>query len=194
MAPKSSNSKRKTPQDLHFKSGSIVEVSSDDEGFRGSWYVGTIIRRASSKNGNKYEVQYEKLFDDDAGKKPLREILDFVQLRPVPPREKKRKFKFGERVDAYHNDGWWEGSITEECEDGKFAVFFRGTREQIVFGEEDLRLHREWENGEWQPPLEGVQEEKEEEEVKEREKKDEAKDEVVSFALLNTSLLFCGTS
>lgn len=77
---------------------------------------------------------------------------------------------------------------------GSLLCFFRGTREQIVFGEEDLRLHREWENGEWQPPLEGVQEEKEEEEVKEREKKDEAKDEVVSFALLNTSLLFCGTS
>ncbi|KAF2307317.1 hypothetical protein GH714_026323 [Hevea brasiliensis] len=183
MAPKSSNSKCKTPQDLHFKPGSIVEISSDDDGFRGSWYVGTIIRRASTKNPNKYLVQYEKLFNDKAGKKPLREILDLVQLRPVAPREKQRKFKFGEKVDAYHNDGWWEGSITEECEDGRFAVFFRGTREQIVFGEEDLRLHREWDNGEWQPSLERVQEEKQEEneeedEVKEEKKKDKLKEEV----------------
>ncbi|KAF2324038.1 hypothetical protein GH714_006318 [Hevea brasiliensis] len=106
MGPKCSNSKLKTPENLHFKPGSIVEISSDDDGFLGSWYVGTVIRRASR-------------------------------------------------------------AITEEREDGKFAVFFRGTREQIVFGEEDLRLHWEWNSGEWQPPLEGVQEQKEEEEVAE---------------------------
>ncbi|KDP23367.1 hypothetical protein JCGZ_23200 [Jatropha curcas] len=164
MASKANNSTPKTPQEPHLKAGSRVEISSDDDGFRGSWYEGTVVRRASSKNGNKYLVQYEKLFSDESGKKPLRETLDCVQLRPAAPREKKRKFKFGEKVDAYHNDGWWEGSITSEREDGRFAVFFRGTREQIVFEEEDLRLHREWVDGEWEPPLKEVQEENEKEE------------------------------
>lgn len=181
MASKSDNSKPTTPQPPHFKSGTRVEISSDDDGFRGSWYEGTVIRRASSKNPNKYLVQYEKLFNDESGKKPLRETLDFVQLRPVAPREKQRKFKFGEEVDAYHNDGWWEGSITSEREDGKFAVFFRGTREQIVFGEEALRLHREWVDGEWEPPLEEVQEEKEKEQelVEKKEETEKAMGNVV---------------
>ncbi|WCJ43077.1 agenet domain-containing protein [Euphorbia peplus] len=182
-----SNSKPQTPQKPQFKPGSLVEVSSDDDGFRGSWYIGKVIKRASSKNHDKYLVEYQKLFDDDAGEKPLQEILDWAQLRPLAPREKKRKFRFGEKVDAFHNDGWWEGSVTEERKNGKFAVFFRGTREQIVFGEQDLRLHREWVNGEWKPPLEDVQVHKKQkieevvavEEEEEEEDEDEEADEVV---------------
>ncbi|XP_015570333.1 protein AGENET DOMAIN (AGD)-CONTAINING P1 [Ricinus communis] len=164
MSPKSKTKPRTPPQHPHFKNGTVVEVSSDDDGFRGSWYTGKIIKRASSRSPNKYLIEYEKLFSDESGKNPLKEILDLAQLRPLAPREKKRRFRFGEKVDAYHNDGWWEGSITEECKDGKFAVFFRGTREQIVFGEEDLRLHREWVDDQWKPPLEdeSLKEEKEE--------------------------------
>ncbi|XP_050223493.1 protein AGENET DOMAIN (AGD)-CONTAINING P1 [Mercurialis annua] len=154
----SSKSKKSTPQKPthhpYFKAGAMVEASSDDDGFRGSWYIGKIVRRATTKDPNKFLVEYETLFRDEVGKNPLKEIYDVAQLRPLAPREKNRKFRFGEKVDAYHSDGWWEGSITEECEDGKFAVYFKGSKEQIVFGSEVLRLHREWVDGEWKPPLE----------------------------------------
>ncbi|XP_065853836.1 protein AGENET DOMAIN (AGD)-CONTAINING P1 isoform X2 [Euphorbia lathyris] len=187
MASNSNGSSHKTPQKPQFKSGTLVEVSSDDEGFRGSWYIGKVIKRASSKNPDEYLVEYQKLFEDEAGKKPLKENLEWAQLRPLAPKEKKRKFRFGEKVDAYHNDGWWEGSITNECDDGKFAVFFRGTREQIEFDEEDLRLHREWANGEWKPPLEGIQEEKKQKveetvTVKDEEEDDEESMDEVSLS------------
>jgi hypothetical protein len=58
-------------------------------------------------------------------------------------------------------------------------VFFRSTKEQIEFGEEDLRLHREWVNGAWKPTLEG----EEEEEVKEKE------NEVFFFSLFDKLFL-----
>lgn len=165
MAPKP----KATPPKSHpyFKPGTIVEISSDDPGFRGSWYAGTVVRRASAKEPAKFLVEYTHLFDDEAGKKPLREIVDEFQLRPEPPRDGDRCFKFSEEVDAYYNDGWWEGVITEELGNERFSVFFRGSREQLEFGKEDLRLHREWVNGCWKPPLE--EEEMEDAKAKEEE-------------------------
>lgn len=166
MAPRT----KATPPKSHpyFKPGTVIEISSDDPGFRGSWYAGTVVRRASTKEPAKFLVEYVHLFDDDAGKKPLREIVDEFQLRPEPPRDKDRCFKFSEEVDAYYNDGWWEGVITEELGNERFSVFFRGSREQLEFGKKDLRLHREWVNGVWKPPLE--EEEMEDAKAKEEEK------------------------
>ncbi|KAL9355958.1 hypothetical protein Peur_049211 [Populus x canadensis] len=167
MPPKSTP-KSKSNQNPHFKPGSKVEIMSEEEGFRGSFYTGTVVKATRT---SKFIVEYDKLFEDEEGTKPLQETVNEFQIRPIAPREKKREFKFSEEVDAFHNDGWWEGVITEVNEDGKFAVFFRSTKEQIEFGEEDLRLHREWVNGAWKPTLEGEEEEEEEEkeEVKEKE-------------------------
>ncbi|KAL6958234.1 hypothetical protein U1Q18_046523 [Sarracenia purpurea var. burkii] len=140
----------------YFKKGSEVEISSNDEGFRGAWYMGTVIRPPSrTSKDKKFLVEYKTLMADEAGKKRLRETLDVVQLRPPPPREPRRSFKFSEEVDAYYNDGWWEGVITEVHEGDRYSIFFRGTREQLQFGSSELRLHREWENGKWVPTLEG---------------------------------------
>ncbi|OMO86251.1 hypothetical protein CCACVL1_09691 [Corchorus capsularis] len=160
------------PLPPHLQPGSEVEISSNDPGFRGSWFTGTIIKRApqsarknsnsnSNSAANKFVVQYTHLFEDEAGTMPLQETINAADLRPLAPRERARKFKFGEEVDAYHDDGWWEGVITKELENGKFDVYFKGSKEQLEFGEDQLRLHREWANGSWDPPLE-----EEEQEVK----------------------------
>lgn len=99
-------------------------------------------------------VEYKTLMADESGTKPLRETLDVVQLRPLPPREKRdRDFKFSEEVDAYYNDGWWEGVVTGVLPGDRYSVFFRATREQLEFGRSELRLHREWVYGNWVPPL-----------------------------------------
>ncbi|KAJ6359615.1 hypothetical protein OIU77_003761 [Salix suchowensis] len=162
--------KSKSNQDPNFKPGSKVEIMSDESGFRGSFYLGTVVKATRTP---KFTVQYEKLFEDEEGTKPLQETVNEFQIRPIAPREKKREFKFSEEVDAFHNDGWWEGVITEVNENGKFAVFFRSTKEQIEFVEEDLRLHREWVNGEWKPQLEGEEAKGEKQEVKEKGNKKE---------------------
>lgn len=135
-----------------FKPGAAVEISSDDDGFRGAWYAGTVIRPAKPKN--KFLIQYKTLTTDDDDEKPLQETLDLVQLRPQPPRDRPRSFEFSQEVDAYHNEGWWEGVITKVMKNERYSVFFRATREQIDFEGKDLRVHREWVNGDWVPPFE----------------------------------------
>ncbi|KAI3707286.1 hypothetical protein L6452_25673 [Arctium lappa] len=144
----------------YFKKGAEVEVSSNDNGFRGAWYAGTVIKSKNSNNKRLILVEYKTLMADESGTKPLRETLDVVQLRPLPPREKRdMDFKFSEEVDAYYNDGWWEGVITGVNPGNRYSVFFRATREQLEFSRSELRLHREWVYGKWVPPLEEQEEE-----------------------------------
>ncbi|KAJ9535334.1 hypothetical protein OSB04_un001555 [Centaurea solstitialis] len=142
----------------HFKKGTEVEVSSNDNGFRGAWYAGTVVK--SKNNKRSMVVEYKTLMADESGTKPLRETLDVVQLRPLPPREKRQvDFKFSDEVDAYYNDGWWEGVITGVVPGDRYSVFFRATREQLEFSRTELRLHREWVYGKWVPPLQEQEEE-----------------------------------
>lgn len=137
----------------YFKKGAEVEVSSNDVGFRGSWYVGTVVRPPQNDKRKEVLVEYKTLMKSESSTKRLREEVELVQLRPVPPPEKHLKFKFSEEVDAWYNDGWWEGIVTELLGGDKYAVFFRGTREQLHFKARELRLHREWVYGKWVPPL-----------------------------------------
>ncbi|KAF5739912.1 hypothetical protein HS088_TW12G01124 [Tripterygium wilfordii] len=149
-----SRSAKKSAKYPHFKPGSPVEISSNEEGFRGSWFTGTVIGLASPGDPSRLHVEYTSLFVDEEGTAPLREIVDTVMLRPVQPPEKEREFKFDEEVDAFHSDGWWEGVITKEEGEGRFTVYFRRSKEEMEFGKEQLRLHREWANGAWKPPFE----------------------------------------
>ncbi|XP_047976662.1 protein AGENET DOMAIN (AGD)-CONTAINING P1-like [Salvia hispanica] len=138
----------------YFKKGAEVEVNSDDDGFRGSWFLATVIR-APKDESSKVLVEYKTLTEDEAGKRPLREPLSLVVLRPPPPKENRTSFEFSDEVDAYYNDGWWEGVITRKFEGkDKYTVFFRGSREELSFTASQLRLHREWvTGGNWVPPL-----------------------------------------
>ena len=145
-----------------FKKGTIVEVSSEDEGLRGSWYTATVLRSISNKSTNNYKmlVEYHNLMADDNPNKPLREFVDAILVRPIPARDPpSRKYRLMEDVDAFHNDGWWEGVVTKVLESSsegsrRYAVFFRCSREQIEFDPSDLRVHREWVLGDvWVTPL-----------------------------------------
>ncbi|KAJ8447095.1 hypothetical protein Cgig2_022824 [Carnegiea gigantea] len=138
--------------DFQFKKGTKVEISIDEEGFRGAWFSGMVIK-PPTKNG-KVLVEYDTLLADENDSIPLREEVDLVQIRPIPPRESSRVFNLDEEVDAYHNDGWWEGVITQVLQNGEYSVYFRPNREQSDFKASDLRLHREWVHGrKWVPPL-----------------------------------------
>ncbi|KAE9464121.1 hypothetical protein C3L33_03957, partial [Rhododendron williamsianum] len=148
-----------------FKRGAEVEVSFNEQGFRGSWYTGTVLRTVSKKN-NKIFIEFHTLkADDKKASKPLRQFVDLVDVRPLAPRELSRSFNLSDLVDAFHNDGWWEGTVTDvihhhhhnsnnSTSSSTYSVFFRSSREQIEFHESDLRLHREWDHGNWKPQLE----------------------------------------
>lgn len=150
-----------------FKKGARVEVNLEDPGFRGSWFTGTVIRTVTPKT-RKLFIEFDTLRSDD-GSTPLCESVNVILARPIPPRERVRTFKY-EEVDAYYNDGWWEGVITRIHQGDMYTVYFRPSREEILFSGSDLRLHREWVKGNWVPPLqeeevlEGDQDEDEDEE------------------------------
>ncbi|KAL3648133.1 hypothetical protein CASFOL_009101 [Castilleja foliolosa] len=143
-----------------FRKGAQVEVSFEDEGFRGSWYTATVLRPPPKKASRKPRIrlQFDTLTDADEEEraaKPLRENVDLILVRPIPPRESRRQFRVDEDVDAFHNDGWWEGVVIAVLDGGdRYSIFFRSSREQIDFPESQLRLHREWVHGKWVPPLE----------------------------------------
>ncbi|XP_073124081.1 protein AGENET DOMAIN (AGD)-CONTAINING P1 isoform X2 [Henckelia pumila] len=138
----------------YFKKGAEIEISSNDVGFRGSWYAGTVLKPPENDKGKKVLVEYKTLMKSESSAKRLREEVELVQLRPAPPPEKRLKYKFSEEVDAWYNEGWWEGIVTELSGDDKYAVFFRSTKEQLHFRAREMRLHREWVYGKWVPPLE----------------------------------------
>lgn len=133
-----------------FPPGTPVEISSNDDGFVGSWYVGRVL----TANGNEYSVQYETLVSDLDPNEPLLETLKLSQLRQVPPRETLRDFRVGDQVDAFYKAGWWEGVVTDVLGNGRFGVFFRASKEQNEFEKEHLRQHRDWVRGKWVPPFE----------------------------------------
>lgn len=132
--------------------GSTVEVSPDESGFHGSFYLATVISRCPPGS---YLVEYKTLLSDSSeGSEPLREVVSFAELRPPPPPETKWDFRVGDEVEAYHNDGWWEGVVNKGLGNGKFAVFFGASEEQIVFTRKDLRRHLNWVNETWVSPIE----------------------------------------
>ncbi|KAF6168795.1 hypothetical protein GIB67_012193 [Kingdonia uniflora] len=133
---------------------SEVEVSSE-KGLKGSWYTATVLRGVSKKK--KIFLEYKNLLTDRSCK-PLREFVDVINVRPVPPRDVGRvRYEISDEVDAFHDDGWWEGIVTEVLGSSRYSLYFRRSKEEIEFGAANLRLHREWVDGNWVPPLEEPQ-------------------------------------
>ncbi|KAI3697643.1 hypothetical protein L6452_30738 [Arctium lappa] len=101
--------------------GSVVEVSSDDAGFHGAWYVATILdvvelhqsKSKGSKHKSKtrkkigYNVKYDSLFQEDNLSEHLTEIVDPSFIRPLPPRYPRRNNVNNEvaEVEAAAEDG-----------------------------------------------------------------------------------------
>lgn len=151
---------------MRFSNGDEVEVTWDDEGFRGAWYEATVIR--TMHKTRRYTVVYDHLVADEGRgggvePPPLREIADFTRVRPRPPRGD-GPFAVHHPVDAWHNDGWWTGvvvSVAPDVGEGtgggeRYTVCFPSPREQTEFAASDLRAHLAWVEGEWVRPDENT--------------------------------------
>ncbi|KAI5398691.1 hypothetical protein KIW84_064171 [Lathyrus oleraceus] len=76
---------------------------------------------------DKFVVEYDKIMEDEEGTKGLQETATLFQLRPIPPKEIIQDFQHGDEVEAYHNEGWWEGCISRyKVEDGYYGSWFTG--------------------------------------------------------------------
>ncbi|XP_031274149.1 DUF724 domain-containing protein 10-like isoform X3 [Pistacia vera] len=139
-----------------FNKGTEIEVTSDEEGFRGAWYRATIVEsppKSVSKKRKKALVEYRYLLADD-GSSPLTEYIDPAYIRPLPPQERTEKelFEVNDVVDANYRDGWWTGTVRKVLDDGKLKVCFDNPPDVLDFEEKDLRFHWDWVNGNWVRP------------------------------------------
>ena len=130
----------------HLCRGAKVEVRSDEEGYQGAWYDAIVVD--SLQNG-KYLVEYLTLKTDDLTEQ-LKEEADASDIRPFPPDiEHCHRFALREWVDAWYNDGWWEGQVSSVLSGFKYRVYFWPTKEELEFKHCHLRPHQEWIDGRW---------------------------------------------
>lgn len=131
---------------MDFQVGEQVEVIMQEEGFKGSYYTGTIV---SKEGTSQYKVEYKTLLkEDESG--PLEEVINIDLLRPMQPSVPVIYFDLYQLVDAYENDGWWVGIICGKFQSNYF-VYFPSIEKQGSFPLEKLRKHQEWHNREWNP-------------------------------------------
>jgi hypothetical protein len=137
--------RRKTSKEK-FRKGTMVEISSDEEGYKGSWFTATVL---GSTVTDKFLVEYHNLTMDD-GTRPLREEAHARYMRPYPPEVPRVVyFKELQEVDAWYNDGWWEGVISKVLNFSEYIVYFSSTGEELRFEHSKLRPHQHWINGKW---------------------------------------------
>ena len=131
--------------DANFSKGTVVEVRSGREGYQGSWYAAVIV---DSIGTDKFLVKYQTLRAGDETE--LKENVDASYIRPCPPEipQMDRFIQFQD-VDAWCNDGWWEGLIFEVLDDHKYLVYLMGTNGEMTAEHSELRPHQEWIGGKW---------------------------------------------
>lgn len=86
-----------------------MEVSSDDEGYKGAWFVATIVNIEKDK----FLVEYRDMLTDD-GTQQLKEEVDVRFSRPCPPEVPVVSFQQFQEVDAWYNDAWLTSCRSDE--------------------------------------------------------------------------------
>ncbi|XP_028123488.1 uncharacterized protein LOC114320619 isoform X1 [Camellia sinensis] len=137
-----------------------VEVRSVEDGFRGSWHSGTVIACENQAR----RVQYDHLLCDDG----LQHLIDCIKvppvidgivpairvlcnhrglIRPLPPPIDftKWSFHYGQCVDVYYKEAWWEGVVFDH-EDGSESrtIFFPDMGDEMQFRIDTLRITQDW--------------------------------------------------
>ncbi|KAL2239079.1 UNVERIFIED_CONTAM: Protein AGENET DOMAIN (AGD)-CONTAINING P1 [Sesamum indicum] len=141
----------------HFPQGSLVEVRTDEEDFKGVFFSATVLpppKKGSKKKSEKLYVEYIDLLADEDGSDRLREYVDISFVRPPPPlQEIVKGFEPDDVVDAFYKDGWWTGVVSRVVEGGqRFVVTFQYPPDELEFGLAELRVHWDWVNGSWVRP------------------------------------------
>ncbi|XP_008451445.1 DUF724 domain-containing protein 3-like isoform X2 [Cucumis melo] len=137
-----------------FTVGSEIEVSIDEEGFKGALFKATILKLPTTFSPSKRKkalVEYKTLVTED-GSSPLKEQVDALSLRPLPPDTADKDFEECDIVDATDKDGWWTGVVCKALEDGGYSVFFKNPMHVMDFQRNHLRLHQDWVDGKWVVP------------------------------------------
>ncbi|KAI4315247.1 hypothetical protein L6164_028077 [Bauhinia variegata] len=152
--------------EVGIKEGSLVEVLREGEGFKAAWFTANVL---SLKDGKAY-VCYTVLLADGGplkewvtlegeGNKPprIRIARPLVGLRYEGTRKRRRAamgdyaWSVGDRVDAWIQESWWEGVVTEKNKKDAttLTVHFPASGETTVVRAWHLRPSLIWKDGKW---------------------------------------------
>lgn len=145
-----------------FDVGDEVEVAMTDQKKRSMMFPAIIVDKGSKDNAFLVEYKAAKASRNcrrNSGSKRknsndlLREEVDVMLLRPVPPQEMNDNsaFQFGDKVDVHSDEGWRYGVVVEVLKHSKFGVHFQFSKQYVEVESSELRLHRDWVNGAWVP-------------------------------------------
>lgn len=126
--------------------GDSVEIICEEEGFWGAYYEAKILAK---KSNNNLLVEYKNLVTEKDEKVLLREIVEARRVRPVPPPVDVSEFNILQKIDAFDNDGWWEGRITKKLDDFNYSVYFETSGDHLNYSIDRLRIHQDYVYGDW---------------------------------------------
>ncbi|TQD69678.1 hypothetical protein C1H46_044790 [Malus baccata] len=136
----------KTGMEEELIEGTTVEVCTDEDGFQGAWFAANIVKVMEK---DKFFIRYKTIKTDD-NKELLTEEVDAKHIRPRPPKVvAAESFSLTEEVDAFYNDGWWEGVIRKVLPGRRYKVYFKGTDDELMFQHSDLRPRQDWMDRTW---------------------------------------------
>ncbi|KAK1565396.1 hypothetical protein Q3G72_025569 [Acer saccharum] len=150
------------------KEGSHVEVYKEGSQFKAAWFTANVL---SLKDETAY-VCYTELPSDEgseklkewvalkgeADKAPKIRIARPMTVLPFEGTRKRRRaamaeytWSVGDRVDAWMQDSWWEGVVTEKSQKDEttFTVHFQAQGETAAVRAWHLRPSLIWKDGEW---------------------------------------------
>lgn len=148
-----------------FKVGDKIESLCQDSGIRGCWFRCTVLRLKQKR----LKVRYNDVQTED-GCGNLEEWIPAYRL--AAPDKLGMRFsgrltvrpcrigdflgdnyslEIGYPVDAWWNDGWWEGVVIgiNSCGDDGLQVYFPGEGLTLVCNAKNLRISKEWTGNKW---------------------------------------------
>eukprot|EP00897_Mesotaenium_endlicherianum_P004635 jgi/Mesen1/419/ME000100S10654 len=134
--------------------GCHVWVATNEEGFRGGWYAAQVValkRRVARGTGEEGVVA---ILTGGIVGKPLKIMRPAwkAETATAGGGSSGRVWAVGDHVDAFVDDGWWEGRVVElgkEGPDQKHQVFFFGESDMQAVKPSDLRVSRVCVDGHW---------------------------------------------
>lgn len=138
---------------MSLKKGTEVEVTSDDDGFRGVWYLAKIKQSPKKPDEFSVVVEYNELVSEEDETKKLSERVHVSLVRPLAPSGTNDDVvEVNDMVDVFHKDGWWVGVVEKVVGKDDFLVAFDDPPDSMVVKRSDVRLHFDWLNGDWVKP------------------------------------------
>nr|GMD22295.1 increased DNA methylation 1 [Ipomoea batatas] len=122
-----------------------MQVRSLEEGFLGSWHTASLVEGVKISSMIDGVMPAEGEYDNYRG-----------WIRPLPPPLDigKNSLHYGECVDSFYRDAWWEGVIFDH-EDGSEnrRIFFPDMDDEMTVCVNTLRITQDWDGvtEEWKP-------------------------------------------